>query len=146
MRGSHRVPLGDEEGAQTVRVEERLGLVDAAAGLEGLEVAKVRPFGPDPLALSDEFVDAVSSEPLGLGGGRGGVGELVERDVGGDVGVASRKREGIVAPLVARVRAQSLAIEQFGSGGDAVVERHDAPSTEPAAGIVHPCGCVPQHR
>ena len=64
--GLAAVPLEDAEGAEPRRVEEGLGLGDAAARPDRLEVADGGPLAPDRSAFLDELVDAVRAQPVGL--------------------------------------------------------------------------------
>ena len=60
-------PLEDAERAEAGRVEQRLGLADAAAGAHGCEVADRRPAPPRSApTLGHELVDAVGAQPVGL--------------------------------------------------------------------------------
>ena len=76
-------PLEDVEGAEAGGVDEGLGLADAGAGPDGLEVAEVGPLVPDAAALGDQLVDAVgargTSAWIGAASGGRTSGELVER-------------------------------------------------------------------
>src|SRR4030088_2451857 len=60
-------PLQHPEGPQTGRIQQARGLVSPAASLEGFQVADGRPPTPGPPCRSDQVVDTVLDEPLGLG-------------------------------------------------------------------------------
>ena len=67
---------------------ESVGFVDPAAGAHRLEVGDVLALLPDPPAFLDELVDAVGSQPVGLRRHPRRRGQLVDRDLAGDVLVA----------------------------------------------------------
>jgi hypothetical protein len=68
-----------------VGVEQRLGFADAAAHLHRFETRSGGLLLPDALALGDEIVDPPPLQELGLGANGVGFGQLVDRDVDGDV-------------------------------------------------------------
>ena len=65
---------------------------------------------PIPLALVDEFIDAVELEPLGLGANRIRRGQLIDRDFGRDV-LGARIGEIVTASLVTSM----VQSEKFGT-------------------------------
>ena len=69
-----------------------------------VEVGNVLALLPDPAALLDELVDAVGSEPVGLGCHARRCGQLVDRDLASDVEV-TEVVQGAPASMVAAVRA-----------------------------------------
>ena len=104
-------PLQDPEGAQTSRVEQRLGLAHPAAGGQGGQVGGRRTaVGPGPPALAHQLVDAVGPEELGLGavqvGGADG-GQLVHADLHRDV-LTAQLAQRMAAAAVADVGPQPL--------------------------------------
>ena len=98
-------PLGDEEVAEAIGVEQRFGLADPTAHLHRVEAGPCRLLGPDTSTLLHEVVDPPPLEELRLGPHRIGFGQLVDRDLDRDV-LGARRNEVVVATLVAAIRAQ----------------------------------------
>ena len=97
-------PLAHAESAEPRRVEQRFGLGDPTAHLEGGQVGARRRSVPGRPTLFDQFADAPTLQELRLRAHGVGGGQLVETDLGGDV-LAPGMDEVVAATLVALVRA-----------------------------------------
>ena len=120
-------PFGDEEAAETGRVEQCLGFADSTPHPHRFQAWPGGLLRPDPSTLVDQLLDASQLQELGLRAHRVRFGKLIERHVGGDV-LRTGRLQIVLAALVGAVRPQpvpSRAHRQFGRSGDAVVDHEE---------------------